>query len=107
MALNQDIRFAYLLGRAAVRAGVKQAAAEEFIERASKILGPDGVGNQSLVDGALAHLCLEAPNLFGQDEELAAAGQGGGKTIAAGDPVAFGQNLEKIAKGEVRIERSR
>ncbi len=107
MSLNERERMLFRLGEIAGRSGVKADATEDFVARAEKLLGPDGLQQEALISRTVDYLRTTAPHLFTSGGQ--GTGPGGGSAnaggIPAGDPVAFGQHLEAIAKGEVRVAR--
>lgn len=111
------------IGRVGV---VRQGAMDDILNRARRVFSVDAAGDMVPNAGGEMHyngingepikidewaqkLLQDAPFLF---EPSSGSGSGGGKpkdsatrikTIPQGDPVAFGQNLEKIAAGEVVV----
>lgn len=86
---------------------------------AMKVLGrdgqpriKDGQGNPFTIDDLIGELkqdpmygrAFEAEGKTGSGATGGSGGGGSGKVISKDDPIAFGQNLEAIAKGEVTVQ---
>lgn len=112
------------LTKLGVEKGILPTAIEDFRYRGRQIfklkdgqvvpLAGDGTvvrntkGDPLSMADWIEKLATDAPHLFAPSKGGGAPNGGGrpapnGATIPAGDPVAFGANLEKIAKGEVTV----
>lgn len=112
------------LTKIGIERGIQPTAIDDFQYRGRQLfklkdgkvvpLAPDGTikrnakGDQLSMTEWVEQLSSAAPHLFKPSSGGGASnnsGKGGeGKTIAGGDPVLFGKNLEQIAKGEVTVQ---
>lgn len=106
--------------------GLRPTAIEDMLGRGRKVfqlkdgkvlaLDQDGAqartksGDPLTMQTWLDGLATDAPHLFQSSTGGGSPGNSNGnssdKVIQAGDPVIFGRNLEKIAKGEITVQRS-
>lgn len=109
------------LTEAGLKVGVDEKALPDFINRGLEIFDLDGTAKDgdtplfskdkpseplSMLEWATG-LASEAPHLFKKSGGGGAGGGAGagGKKVVSSDPLVIGQNLEKIAKGEVVVSR--
>lgn len=113
------------LTKLGVERGIQPTAIEDFQTRGRSVfklkdgkvvpLAADGTTRRGPKGEALSmtewveQLSSEAPHLFkpssgGGASNNSGNGGGDGKTIPAGDPVAFGRNLQEIAEGKITVQ---
>lgn len=113
------------LTKIGIERGIQPTAIDDFQYRGRQLfklkdgkvvpLAPDGTikrnakGDQLSMTEWVEQLSTEAPHLFkpssgGGASNNSGKGGGDGKTIPAGDPVVFGQNLKEIAEGKITVQ---
>lgn len=110
----------------ATKAGIADTAVDDFIGRGVKVFNLDGKamkGDETIwseknpsdpmpMEEWADKLATEAPHLYKKNSGGGAGsdnqGSGtGGRSIASGDPIVFGENLEGIAKGDIKVDFGR
>lgn len=110
----------------ATKSGIADSAVDDFIARGVNVFDLDGKamkGEETIwsvknpaepmpMEEWADQLATDAPHLFKKNSGGGAGGDGGGgggseRTISSNDPIAFGENLEKIAKGEIKVNFGR
>ena len=108
------------------KAGVTESASDDFIARGVRVFNLDGKamkGEETIwseknpseplpMEEWADKLSQEAPHLFKTNSGGGAGGDNkgggaGGRSIASGDPIVFGENLEGIAKGDIKVDFGR
>lgn len=110
----------------ATNAGIADSAVDDFVARGARVFNVDGKamkGDETIwsvknpseplpMEEWADSLATDAPHLFKKNSGGGSPGDGGGgpgagATIGANDPIVFGENIEKIAKGEIKVDFGR